>query len=217
MSEAPVRGNGVPRREQILDTAARLATVEGIDGLSIGRLAQATGMSKSGLYAHFGSKQELQLATIGTARQIFVDVVARPAFDAPAGIERLQAACERFLDHVERRVFPGGCFFSSVAAEVSGRPGPVRERIAREQLDWIALLKALADDARDQGQLTADTDTGQLAFELNAVIVAANTSFALHGDPSGLERARHAVNQRLNDAATPPTPEPGDPTREVAP
>lgn len=207
MSDAPAdprreRVDGAPRREQILNTAARLATVEGLDGLSIGRLAQATGMSKSGLYAHFGSKQELQLATIDTARQIFIKVVVQPALAAPTGVEQLQAACEQFLDHVEREVFPGGCFFSSVAAEVGGRPGALHDRIAREQLDWIALLQAIADEARDRGQLAADTDTAQLVFELNAVVVAANTGFVLHGDPTGLERARHAVHRQLKDAAT---------------
>lgn len=196
------RADGERRRDQILQTAARLATVEGLDGLSIGRLAQATGMSKSGLYAHFGSKEELQLATIDTARSIFVDVVAQPALTAPAGIERLEAACLRFLDHVDQQVFPGGCFFSSVAAEVSGRPGDVRDRIAREQLDWLALLEALAVDARDRGHLAADTDAAQLAFELNAVIVAANTSFVLHGDRNGLHRARQAVERHLADAAS---------------
>ncbi len=196
------RADGQRRREQILQTAAQLATVEGLEGLSIGRLAEATGMSKSGLYAHFGSKQELQLATIDTARDIFIDVVAQPAFTAPAGIERLRAACLRFLDHVDQQVFPGGCFFSSVAAEMGARSGDVHDRIAREQLDWIALLEALATDARHRGHLRADTDAAQLAFELNAVIVAANTSFVLHGDRNGLERARQAVEHRLSDAAS---------------
>lgn len=194
------RVDGERRREQILHTAAQLATIEGLDGLSIGRLAEATGMSKSGLYAHFGSKQELQLATIDTARSIFIDVVAQPALTAPAGIERLKAACFRFLDHVDQQVFPGGCFFSSAAAEMGGRPGAVRDRIAREQLDWLALLEALAIDARDRGHLAADTDAAQVAFELNAVIVAANTSFVLHGDHDGLERARQAVETRLSGA-----------------
>lgn len=188
---------GQRSRAKILDTAARLATVEGIEGLSIGRLAQATGMSKSGLYAHFGSKQDLQLATIDTARDIFVEVVVRPALAAPAGVERLRAVCRTFLDYVDQQVVPGGCFFASVAAEVSAQPGAVRDRIAGEQRDWIALLERLATEARDLDELPADTDPAQLAFELNAVVVAANTTFVLHGDTSGLDRARRAVDHRL--------------------
>src|SRR5947208_15752292 len=100
-------------RVAILTEAARLATLVGLDGLSIGGLAGAAGMSKSGVYAHFGSKQDLQLATIESARGTFTDEVLRPALAAPKGIRRLLAACDEFLSHVERRVFPGGCFFSA--------------------------------------------------------------------------------------------------------
>lgn len=195
------RADGERRRETILSTAARLATVEGIDGLSIGRLAEEIGMSKSGLYAHFDSKQDLQLATIDTAREIFIEVVVGPASTAPRGVERLRALCLRFLDHVDQRTFPGGCFFAAVAAEVAARPGEVRDRIAREQLDWIGLIEQLAIDARDLGELTPDTDPAQLAFELNALVIAANTAFVLHASPAGLERARHAVDRRLSSAS----------------
>lgn len=195
------RADGERRREAILSTAARLATVEGIDGLSIGRLAEEIGMSKSGLYAHFDSKQDLQLATIDTAREIFIEVVSRPALTAPRGVARLRALCLRFLEHVDQQVFPGGCFFAAVAAEVAARPGEVRDRIAREQLDWIALIERLATEARDLGELTPDTDPAQLAFELNALVIAANTAFVLHASPVGLERARHAVDQLLGSAS----------------
>lgn len=196
------RADGERRRETILSTAARLATVEGIDGLSIGRLADEIGMSKSGLYAHFDTKQQLQLATIDTARAIFIEVVVGPASVAPRGVERLRALCLRFLEHVDQQVFPGGCFFAAVAAEVAARPGEVRDRIAREQLDWIGLITQLATDARELGELPPDTDPAQLAFELNALVVAANTAFVLHADPEGLQRARHAID-RLLDASSP--------------
>ena len=112
------RADGLRSRAAILDTATRLATVEGLVGLSIGSLATATGMSKSGLYAHFGSKEELQLATIEAAREIFIREVMAPAFDVPDGLDRLLAVCNGFLSHVERLVFPGGCFFSAAAADV---------------------------------------------------------------------------------------------------
>jgi AcrR family transcriptional regulator len=188
---------GERTRSAILDEAARLATVVGLEGLSIGRLAQAIGMSKSGLYAHFGSKQELQLATIEAARETFIAEVLRPALGAPKGIQRLLAACEEFLAHVERRVFPGGCFFSAAAADVGTRPGPVRDSIAAQQRAWLALLEGLARDAQELGELDPDADLSQLAFELHALLVAANTSFILQGDASVFERARRAIRNRL--------------------
>jgi AcrR family transcriptional regulator len=195
------RADGEKRREAILSTAARLATVDGIDGLSIGRLAEELGMSKSGLYAHFDSKQDLQLATIDTARQIFIEVVILPAMEAPRGVEQLRALCLRFLEHIDQKVFPGGCFFAAVAAEVAARPGDVRDRIAREQLDWIALIERIVAEARDLGELTAHADPAQLAFELNALLIAANTAFVLHANPAGLERARRAVDRLLISAS----------------
>ncbi len=189
---------GQRTRAAILDEAARLATVEGLERLSIGGLADATGMSKSGLYAHFGSKRELQLATIEAARETFMAEVLRPALAAPKGIERLLAACEAFLSHVERRVFPGGCFFAAAAAEVGTRTGPVRDAVAAQQHDWITLLERLAREAEERGELGPGVDPAQLAFELNAVLVAANTSFILQADSAGLRRARDAVRRRLS-------------------
>ena len=134
------RSDGERSRRAILDASARLATVEGIDGLSIGRLAQAIGMSKSGLYAHFGSKEELQLATIDTAEEVYETDVIEPAMKLPDGLPRVEALCERFLTHIESGVFPGGCFFASVAAELDTRPGPVRDRIAAFQSRWSELI-----------------------------------------------------------------------------
>jgi AcrR family transcriptional regulator len=191
------RTKGERTRAAILDEAARLATVVGLDGLSIGGLANAIGMSKSGLYAHFGSKQELQLATIEAARETFVAEVLRPALGAPKGIQRLLAACEEFLSHVERGVFPGGCFFSAAAADVGTRPGPVRDLIAAQQREWLALLERLAREAEALGELDGGADPAQLAFELQALLVAANTSFILQGDAGVFERARGAIRARL--------------------
>src|SRR6476646_293399 len=108
------RSDGERSRNAILREAGRLATVEGISGLSISRLAEAVGMSKSGLFAHFGSKQELQLATMEMASVLFAQEVIEPAATAPSGIERLRALAENFLRHVERGAYPGGCFFASV-------------------------------------------------------------------------------------------------------
>ncbi|OBB19036.1 hypothetical protein A5762_02050 [Mycolicibacterium elephantis] len=188
---------GQRTRAAILAEAARLATVEGLEGLSIGGLADAIGMSKSGLYAHFGSKVDLQLATIESARETFIAEVLLPALEAPAGVQRLRAACEAFLSHIERRVFPGGCFFAAAAAEFGTRPGAVRDAVAAQQRDWIELLVRLARKAVDLGELPPDVDPVQLSFELNAVLVAANTAFILHDDAAAFERARTAVRNRV--------------------
>ena len=115
------RSDGERSRKSILEAAAALATIDGLEGLSIGRLAERTGMSKSGLYAHFGSKQELQLATVETANEIFQAEVIEPALAAPAGRERLLALCDHYFSHLEREVFPGGCFFASAAADFDTR------------------------------------------------------------------------------------------------
>ena len=192
---------GQRTRAAILAEAARLATVEGLEGLSIGGLAEATGMSKSGLYAHFGSKLDLQLATIQSARETFIAEVLVPALDAPQGTRRLLAACEAFLSHVERRVFPGGCFFAAAAAEVGTRPGPVRDAVAAQQRDWTELLERLARKAVEIGELEPDADPAQLAFELNALLVSANTIFILRGDAAVFERARSAVRRRVAAAS----------------
>jgi AcrR family transcriptional regulator len=194
-AEQPTKG--ARTRAAILGEAARLATVNGLEGLSIGRLATATGMSKSGLYAHFGSKLDLQLATIEAARQTFVAEVMRPALRAPKGIERLLAICETYLSHIERRVFPGGCFFAAAAVDIGTRPGPVHDAIVAQRLDWLALLERLAGEAAELGAPELTPDPAQLAFELQALLVAANTSFILQGDAGAFERARTAIHARL--------------------
>jgi AcrR family transcriptional regulator len=191
------RPKGQRTRAAILDEAARLATVIGLEGLTIGRLAAAIGMSKSGLYAHFGAKRELQLATIQSARETFIAEVLRPALAEPKGIARLVGACEAFLSHIERRVFPGGCFFAAAAAEFGTQPGPVRDAVAAQQRDWLALLERLAREAQELGELEPGADPAQRAFELNALLVAANSSFILQGNAAVFGRARDAIRERL--------------------
>jgi len=147
------RSDGERSRNAILREAARLATVEGIGGLSISRLAAAVGMSKSGLFAHFGSKEELQLATIETASTLFGEQVIEPASTAAAGLERLQQLTANFLDHVEAGVFPGGCFFASVAAELDTHPGPVRDRAIQLTAEWVNELETAVRDAQAEGAI----------------------------------------------------------------
>ena len=158
-------------------------------------------MSKSGLYAHFGSKEELQLATIERAREIFHEEVLRPAQAAPRGLLRLLALCDAFLSHVERKVFPGGCFFSAAAAEVGSRRGRVHDVVAKFQADWVSLLERLVREAQETGDLPARVDPSQLAFELHAVVVGANNGWILRGDASLLERGRRAVRDLVESPA----------------
>ena len=195
------RSDGERSRRAILDAAARLATVEGIDGLSIGGLAKSIGMSKSGLYAHFGSKEELQLATIDTAEDVFNTDVIEPAMQSDDGLPRAQALCERFLSHVERGVFPGGCFFNSVAAELDTQPGPVRDRIAAVLAEGMGLMATSLAAAQRQGDLNSDVDVEQIAFELNAMLAQANAVFLLYGNRKVFDLARSAIRDRLARAA----------------
>jgi AcrR family transcriptional regulator len=198
---APVPAKGVRSRQAILRAAASLATIDGLEGLSIGNLASQIGMSKSGLYAHFASKEELQLATVETAKEIFdADVVERAAgIDDP--LARIRSLCRAFLDHIERRVFPGGCFFASVAAEFDTHPGAVRDRIAELQLEWTNGIQALIEEAQARGQLRADEDPASLAFELDSFILTGNTRFVLNDDAVYIARARAAIDRRLDAAS----------------
>src|SRR5215471_2070507 len=197
------RSDGLRSRETILRAAAGLATIHGLEGISIGNLAGHIGMSKSGLYAHFGSKEELQLATVETALEIFEAEVVAPTADIEDPLERLRALCASFFSHLERRVFQGGCFFASVEAEFDTHPGPVRDRIAAIQRGWSMRLQQLVADAQARGELREDEDPAQLAFELNAYMLMGNTSFVLYDDPEYLHRAAEAVNRRLEAAARP--------------
>ena len=191
------RADGERTRSAILRAAASLATVEGLEGLSIGHLAAAIGMSKSGLYAHFGSKQELQLATVEEAERIFIEEVVQPALAARPGLAQLTAVCEAFLGYVQRRVFPGGCFFAATALEMGTHPGPVKERVAAIQSGFAALLRGFAATALEQHELPAREDPDRLAFELHAILLAADAKFVLHDDPAVLDLARQVVHQRL--------------------
>ena len=191
------RADGERTRTAILRAAASLATVDGLEGLSIGHLAAAIGMSKSGLYAHFGSKQELQLATVQEAGRIFAGEVVQPALAAPPGLPQLAAVCEAFFEHLRRRTFPGGCFFAGAALEMGTRPGPVKEAVAGFQAGFADLLRGFAATAIEQNQLPPGEDPDQLAFELNGICLAADASFVLHDNPAVLDLARQVTRRRL--------------------
>jgi AcrR family transcriptional regulator len=191
------RSDGIRSRQAILEEAARLATVEGLEGLSLARLANRVGISKSGLFAHFGSKEELQLATVETASAIFDEHVVAPAAKATDALERLEALTEGFLRHVEAAVFPGGCFFASAAAELDTRAGPVRDLALGMAAAWLDLLEETVRDAQVEGHLDRDTDAVQLAFELDAFLLLANAQFVAGGGADQLARARRAIADRI--------------------
>ena len=195
------RSDGIRSRQAILQEAARLATVEGLEGLSIARLADAVGMSKSGLYAHFGSKEELQLATIEAASTVFGEQVLEPASVAATGIERLQRLVDGFLRYVEVDTFPGGCFFASVLAEVDMHPGLVRDALVGFLNDWLGLLEAAVRQAQAEQAIDVAEDAGQLAFEIEAALFLANAQFIVARTTEPIERARRAIERRLASAA----------------
>jgi AcrR family transcriptional regulator len=197
------RSDGQQSRAAILDAAARLATVEGIGGLSIARLADAVGMSKSGLFAHFGSKEELQLATVETASSIFSAHVVEPASQAGSAIERLRLLAYGYLGYVEVDTFPGGCFFASVLAEVDMQPGAVRDRLVRFLADWLEQLETTVRAAQSEGAIDSAEDPGQVAFELEAALLLANAQYVVTRTSEPIERARRAIERRLREAAGP--------------
>ncbi len=199
----PQRRDGARSREAILDEAARLATVAGLDGLSIGRLAAAVGMSKSGLYAHFRSKEDLQLATIQAATSVFFERIVDPARQAPDGLGRLRLLLDGFLDYVEGGVYPGGCFFASVAAEMDTRPGRVRDTAIGLSVQWIQMLADAIRDAQVEGAIDAGEEPEQLAFDLNAYLLLANAQYVALQSPLPIGRAKKAIATRLEAARTP--------------
>lgn len=185
---------GEQTRRQILRRAAEIASVEGLEGLSIGRLATELAVSKSGVFAHFGSKEELQLATVRAAAKIFVDEVVAPV-EGATGLDRLERLLDGWLAYSQRRTFPGGCFFYSVQAEFDARTGRVRDSIAEFDRRWVELVE---DAARGVPEL--DADPAQLAFELVAYLELANARSVLHDDPDAYARARAAVRRALDRA-----------------
>jgi len=177
-------GKGAETRAAILERAVDLASVEGLEGLTIGRLAAELKMSKSGLFAHFGSKQELQLATVAAATERFRVAVVEPALAAPRGAPRLRAMADAYFDHIE--LYSGGCFWGATSAEYDDRPGPIRDAIAAGLDAWMAALAANAAEAGVE-------DPDRFAFEVYAVVSGANFRYRLSRDPRVFEYARDAL------------------------
>jgi AcrR family transcriptional regulator len=190
------RARGSRTRQTILDKAVQIASVDGLEGISIGRLAGELGVSKSGLFAHFGSKAELQLATVEAAREVFMREVIG---DGPpdSGIGGVLWLTDSWLGYMEREVFRGGCFFAATSTEFDSRPGPVRDRLASMMGEWLLVLEAAIQDAQDAGELPRKIDSEQLAFEINSIGMGANWAFQLYRDEAAFPRARSAIRERL--------------------
>ncbi|CKM44479.1 putative TetR family transcriptional regulator [Mycobacterium tuberculosis] len=193
---------GRQTRAQILRAAMDIASVKGLSGLSIGELAGRLGMSKSGLFRHFGAKEQLQLATVEAAVSVFEAEVVAPAMAAPPGVDRVRALMHAWVGYLERDVFPGGCFFAAAAADVDSQPGPVRDRIAATGRAGIAAITADVETAQRRGEIRADIEARQLAFELHAYAMEANWALLLLDDDGAGERARTAIDAALARVGT---------------
>ena len=184
----PVTEKGSATRASILDRAVDLASAEGLEGLTIGRLAAELLMSKSGLFAHFGSKQELQLATVGAAAERFRARVIDPALELPDGAPRLRAMAESYLDQLQD--YSGGCFWAASSAEYDDRPGPVRDAIA-------ASLDAWTGELERQARVAGVENPERFAFELYSLVMGANSRYRLSGREAVFEYARDAIDALL--------------------
>ena len=188
---------GEETRSTILDAALRMARLEGLDAISIGQLASRVGLSKSGLFAHFRSKEALQLQVLQLASSIFVDKVVRPALSAPRGVARLQAMFENWLSWADQGAGKGGCVFLGAAIEYDDKPGTVRDFLVETQNDWIGTLARAVRIAREEGHLRAATDEQQLAFEIYGFMMAYHLYRRLLGDRTAAARARASFERLL--------------------
>ncbi|MFK0252514.1 TetR/AcrR family transcriptional regulator [Streptomyces sp. NPDC090445] len=199
------RGNQT--RRTVLARTVDLASAEGLEGLSLGRVAGDLGLSKSGVFALFGSKEELQIATVRAAAAVFAAHVVQPVHEEPAGVGKVWRLCELWIAYSARRVFPGGCFFHSAAAEFDSRPGPVRDRIAAARAEWTQYVEQQLREAERAGGFREDAgplDVPQLAFEIIAMMELANSASVLHDDPAPYERAGRGILGRLRALAAAP-------------
>jgi AcrR family transcriptional regulator len=200
------QARGLRTREAILASAVNIASVHGLEGLTVGSLATQLRMSKSGLFAHFGSKEDLQLATIEVARQIFIDKVTRPAIAAPKGLPRLWGLINQWLVLVEKRVFSGGCFFSAASFEFDSKRGVVHDRIAAIMREWMDVLTRAVEQAQKAGHIGAKVNPTRLAFEIHGVAMGAHWAHQLLDDKQAYSRARATVLEKLRSIATSDSP-----------
>jgi AcrR family transcriptional regulator len=183
---------GATTRAAILDRGVDLASVEGLEGLTIGRLASEMGMSKSGLFAHFGSKQDLQLAIVEAAATRFRAAVIDPAADTPEGAARIKSMAAAYIAYLDSDIYSGGCFWAATSAEYDDRPGPVRDAIAGALDTWLGELER-------QARIAGVAEPERLAFQLYALVIGANSRYRLSGDRRVFAHARDSVEELLSE------------------
>jgi AcrR family transcriptional regulator len=191
---------GEDSRREILAAALALASEAGLEGVTIGALAERTGRSKSGLFSHFGSKEDLQIAILDEAVDRFVSMVVSPALKERRGLPRVRALFERWLDWAQADFMPGGCIFMAATVELDDRPGPARDRLVSSEKDWLGVLAGAAKIAVDEGHFRAGLDVDQFAFELYSIAHGYHTLARLFRDKASLKRARAAFERLLHDA-----------------
>lgn len=184
-------------RDAIIARSIEIASVEGLEAITIGRLASDLEMSKAGVLGGFGTKEELQRAALAAAIDVFRREVWEPSAEAEPGLARLEAICEHWLSYLERRVFPGGCFLTAASCEFDDRPGPVHDAIANALALWLKTLEQEAQRAVDEGELPQGSDAALIAFQLNAVAMGANQALQLLGDRRALVLAHEAMRETL--------------------
>jgi AcrR family transcriptional regulator len=184
---------GTETRQAILTHAAQVASRMGLEGLTIGRLASEMQLSKSGLFAHFQSKQALQLATLRHTAELFVEFVVRPALAAPRGEARVRALVERWLEWGRAGVLEGGCLFVAASSEYDDRDGPLRDELVRQQRDLLELIGTVAGTGASEGEFRSDLDTEQFAWELYGILLAYHSARRLFRDERADDRAGTAV------------------------
>lgn len=189
-------------RHTAVQAAVDLASVEGLEGITIGRLADQLSMSKSGLIGRFGDKEALQRAVLEAAVQRFTRAVWLPALDAEPGLPRLEAVVDHWIGHLRAGVFPGGCFVTTASVEYDARPGPLRDDVVAVVQRWLGVLEAEAVIAREAGDLPADRDPADVAFELHGLASGGGVTARLLGDPAGLDRTHAAMRRALGLRAT---------------
>lgn len=197
-------GKGEQTRTAILDEALKIASRLGLEGLTIGSLAEATGLSKSGLFAHFGSREDLQLAVLEHAAQLYGTKVFRPVLNIERGLPRLRALFERWLEWALESGLPGGCIMIAAAAEYDDRPGPIRDAVIANQNRGRAISEKAVRLAVEEGHLRVDTDPEQIAFELLAIVLATHNYRRLLGDREARKRALTAFEQLIARHAAQP-------------
>ena len=198
----PPARNAAATQERLLACARRRFLQESYDNVGLREIAGDAGVDVALIARYFGSKEELQLATIETALAIFSAQVIQPAQSTPPGLARLRALCDAWLSHVESEIFRGGCFMAAVTAEFDSRPGAVRDRIAELMNQWFEILGQFIREAQELGELDSHVDTAQLAFEIHALMWGANWMLQLHGDRQAITRAKTAIYHRLQSVTT---------------